>query len=80
MKNIDYPSLSEVEVEIKTISDFFENKILKLSDDESKEFSAEFYNFIGSTKELAIKYNLNPDSVSEYYKAKILLKMAEENK
>ena len=80
MKNIEYPNLKDIELEIKEISEFYENKISKMSDDESELFSKGFYKFINATKELAIKYNLNPDSVSEHYKAEIFLKMAKANK
>ena len=80
MKNIEYPDLKDIELEIKDISEFYENKISKMSDEESELFSVDFYKFMNATKALAIKYNLNPDSVSEHYKAEIFLKMAKANK
>lgn len=80
MNKIEYPDLKEIELEIKEISEFYENKIFKMSDKESILFSTDFYKFINATKELAIKYRLNPDSISEHYKAEIFLKMARVNK
>jgi len=80
MNKFEYPNLKDVEIEIKEISEFYENKISKMSDKESILFSADFYKFINATKDLAIKYRLNPDSISEHYKAEIFLKMAKANK
>lgn len=75
MIHIEYPSLQEVESDIKKMSDAFSNKIKNLSDSESEELSSKFYEFLDRVGELAEKYDLDADSIKSHYKAVIFLQI-----
>ena len=75
MIHIEYPSLQEVESDIKKMSDAFSNKIKKMSDSESQEFSPKFYGFLDQVGEIAEKHNLDAESVKAYYKGLIFLQI-----
>jgi hypothetical protein len=74
MIHIEYPSMQEVESDIKKMSDGFK-KIKNLSDSEAEELSSKFYGFLDQVGKLAKKHNLDAESVKAYYKGLIFLQI-----
>lgn len=77
MIKIKYPSLEIVEKEIASLSDLYENHISVMTEEESEEFSIDFYDFLEKVENLALRYNLNPEQVCAYYKGFLFLQLVE---